>query len=74
MASHHSDDEHEVSYFEINDKNSYDELKNTFRESHEECLILSKTYSKQKKIIMSLESKTNDTKVEFRQSQNFSMQ
>lgn len=64
MASHHSDDEQEVSSPMSNEKPSYIELQNAFHELHEECLILSRTISKQKKLILDLERSSNDTCVE----------
>lgn len=74
MASHHSnDEENEVSDSEINDIPSYDELQNAFHELHEECLNLSRKFSKQKKIILSLESKANDMKNRIRPRQKFNM-
>lgn len=51
IASHHSDDEQEVIDCELNHKPSYEELQNAFHELHEECLILSRTCAKQKKLI-----------------------
>lgn len=65
MTSHHSDDEEsEVSDSKINYIHSYDELKNVLHELHEECLKLSRKCSKQKEIILTLESKSSDMKVE----------
>jgi len=60
MASRHSNDEQEVSDYELNDKPSYEELQNAFHELHEECLNLSRTCAKQKNLILSLERKAND--------------
>jgi len=45
MALHHSNDEQEVSDYELNDIPSYEELQNEFYELHEECLSLSITYA-----------------------------
>lgn len=67
-ASKH--EENEVSDFEINDIPSYDELQNVFHELHKECFKLSRKSSKQKKIIITLESESNDMKVELDQVKN----
>jgi len=64
MASHHSDDEEEVSDSELTYKPSYEELQNAFNELYEECINLSKTCAKQKKQIVSLERKVFDAHVE----------
>lgn len=45
-------------------------MQNAFRELHEECLTLSRICSKQNKIILSLEIKANDTKVELDKVKN----
>lgn len=55
MASHHSDDENEVSDADL-DNPSFLELQDAFIELHKESLRLSKLCSKQKIIIESLES------------------
>jgi hypothetical protein len=71
MASHHSsDEEHEVSDYEIDDKPSYDELQSAFNELYEEFLKLSKKYSNQNKLILSLESEANNMKIELDQVKN----
>lgn len=64
------DDEHKVCDFEIIDKPSYNEWQNALGELHVECLIISRTCSNKKKIIFSLESKANDTKVELDKVKN----
>lgn len=67
MVSLHSDDEENgVNNLEL----SYDELHNVFLELHAKCLNLSRTYSKQKKIIITLDSKASDMKVELEQIKN----
>jgi hypothetical protein len=71
MASHHSsDEEHEVSDSEIYDRPSYDELQSAFNELYEEFLKLSKKYSNQNKLILSLESEANNMKIELDQVKN----
>lgn len=68
IASCRYDDlENEVSDYEINHIPSFDELQNTFHEFHGECSNLFKKCSKQNKFIVSLESKTNDMKMELYQ-------
>jgi hypothetical protein len=69
MASHNSDDD-EVSNFDSNDKPSYDELQNAFNELYEELLKLSRKYSNQNKLILSLESEANNMKMELDQVKN----
>jgi hypothetical protein len=69
MASHNSDDD-EVSNFDSNDKPSYDELQNAFNELYEELLKLSRKYSNQNKLILSLESEANNMKIELDQVKN----
>lgn len=64
MASHHSDDEQEVSDSELNFKPSYEELQNAFDELFEEFINLSKTCAKQKKQNVSLERKVFDAQEE----------
>lgn len=73
IAPNHSDDEQEVCDFEINDKLPYKELQNAFLELYEEHLTLSRTFAKQKKITLSLESKANDTQKEFVKSSFFNI-
>lgn len=61
MVSHHSDDDdEEVSDFVSINKLFYDELHDAFNNLYDECLKLSKLNAKQKKIISSLETKSND--------------
>ena len=72
MASHHSDDEQEVSDSEFEIKPSYDELQNAFDELYEECSKLSKTCVKQKKLIVSLERKAFDAQVDLEKVKNSS--
>ena len=62
MASHHSDnEENEVSDSELIKPQ---ELHNAFDELHKECINLSRTCAKQKKLIVSLERKAFDAQVE----------
>lgn len=71
MTSHHSDnEENKVRDSKINEIPSNDELQNSFHELHEECLNLSRKCSKQKKLILSLERKANDTNVELDKVKN----
>lgn len=63
MVSHHSNDD-DVSDFDSINKPSYDELHDVFIDLYDECLKLSKLNDKQKKIISSLESKSNDIQEE----------
>lgn len=70
MVSHHFYDEQEVSDYELNDKSSYNKLQNALHELHEECLTLFRAFAKQKKLIVSLESKANDTNVELENIKN----
>lgn len=71
MSSYHSDDEeNEISDFKINDIPSYDELQNAFHELHEDYLNHFRKCSKQKKIVLSLESKVNDMKMKLYQVKN----
>jgi phage gpG-like protein len=69
MASHNPDDD-EVSNFDSNDKPSYNKLQNAFNELYEEFLKLSRKYSNQKKLILSLESEANNMKIELDQVKN----
>lgn len=46
---HHSNDDDEVSNFDLSDKHSYDELQYTFNDLHAECLKLPGLCAKQKK-------------------------
>lgn len=65
MAFHHSsDEEHEISDYEIDDRTSYDELQSGFNELYGEFLKLSRNFSNQKKTILKLEINGNETKVE----------
>lgn len=56
--------EQKVSDYELNEKPTYEKLEKLFHDLHGECLTLSKTCAKQKKLISSLERKANDTNVE----------